>query len=157
MRALSSLRHAHGPMVNKYLLLNDKNGITPGGPAREAGSEEHERSATTRRRARDPRWSPRAAIDHPHRLALAARDLIAIDDPDRDRDAGLLMELVGQPRAQLVVVDAVARRLADQGQLVERARPLHDQLVVRRQARDAEHDALDLRRVQVDAADDQHV
>ena len=40
---------------------------------------------------------------------------------------------------------------------VQHAAPLHHQLVVRRQLRPADHHRLELRGIDVDAADDQHV
>ena len=54
-------------------------------------------------------------------------------------------------------VGAGLDRLAADGDLVERLRALDHELVVRRDARLGEQDVLDLGRVEVDAADDQHV
>src|SRR5919197_3820832 len=70
--------------------------------------------------------SARPAIDHANRLALAARHRAAREQAHADGHADARAHRVGDPLGEHVAVDGVARGLAVDGQLVERAGPLDD-------------------------------
>src|SRR4051812_251690 len=101
--------------------------------------------------------SARAVVDHPHRLALAARDRAGREQLDGHLDAGVLAQGPCDPGAEGLAVELRVDRLAAHRQLVEGVRALQDQLVVRGDALDVQQGVLDLGGVEVDAADDEHL
>src|SRR6266508_3284716 len=92
-----------------------------------------------------------APVDHAHGLALAARDLAARQQLDRNGDADALAQRVRDAGAQVGAVDPVGGGLAVDRELVQRAGALDDELVVGRDAGNAEERVLDLGGIEVDA------
>src|SRR5215211_7035067 len=98
-----------------------------------------------------------AAIQHPHGLALTPRDLARRHPLDGPGHAGVIPQRGAPSRGQSRAINAVVGRLARHRELVEGAVALDDQLVVGGKAIDPEQHMLDLGRIQVYAADDEHV
>jgi hypothetical protein len=102
-----------------------------------------------------------ALIPYPHRLALGARHLArCLDDdaaghPDQGFEAAL--HLVGFRRAECGIIRRVGRALHLDGHGVERALAAEHDLVIGREAGEADQHRFDLGGIDVDPADDEHV
>src|ERR1035441_4954946 len=101
-----------------------------------------------------------ALVDDAPRLAdQGAFEAVGQADIHRRRDADQRLDPMPQPGAELAAVDAGMRRqhLAAHLDGIEIGFARDDELVLPRELPVGEDDLLDLRREQVDAADDEHV
>src|SRR6266478_3772040 len=111
---------------------------------------------------------PLLALDHTHGLAFGSRDRSRGHDRELDAQAGRLPELLGgapTERLDLGMIggeaaapgDQLGRRLDLDLEPGQGRRAIDDHLVVRRQLLDGEQGSFDLRGIEVDALDDEHV